>query len=259
MLSRARLSVFHVGSDAGLAGRYCESYSTQLATWPERGKQLLAFWDSEGVVVYQAFNKSIAQYAAEKQTFKGCPGYSYTRMTWIKTNFMWMMYRCGWGVKDVDQERVLALKISHEGMKAILQEATRKGGSANSTVRLQWDPDHAPSGESLPRLAIQLGLKGEAAQKFLESHIVRIEDITDTLVRPQWSLVLPSAIAWMNANKTSVALQKKWTPEQEEAWVKYAPPAGISVSVKTDELICPIERVYPLPDSLAHHLEMTTV
>ncbi len=35
-------------------------------------------------------------------------------MTWIKPSFLWMMYRCGWAAKP-GQERVLAVRITHEG------------------------------------------------------------------------------------------------------------------------------------------------
>jgi len=87
-------------------------------------------------------------------------------MSWIKTNFMWMMYRCGWCTKK-NQERVLAVRITREGFDTILSKAMtgrqekQKGLRIRSKVRLQWDPDHAPSGAPERRRAIQLGLKDE--------------------------------------------------------------------------------------------------
>ena len=45
--------------------------------------------------MYQAFKPEIGQYAVAHQRFTGCPDYNSTRMTWIKTNFLWMMFRCG--------------------------------------------------------------------------------------------------------------------------------------------------------------------
>ena len=39
-----------------------------------------------------AFNAGIAEYACEHKRFTGAPGYK-NRMTWIKPNFTWMMYR----------------------------------------------------------------------------------------------------------------------------------------------------------------------
>jgi Domain of unknown function (DUF4291) len=49
----------------------------------------------------------------------------------------------------------------------------------HSDVRLQWDPDHAPSGSKVERRAIQLGLQGEAALKYSREWIVSIEDISE--------------------------------------------------------------------------------
>ena len=43
-------------------------------------------------------------------------------MSWIKTNFLWMMYRCGWASKK-NQERVLAVRITREGFETILKNA----------------------------------------------------------------------------------------------------------------------------------------
>jgi hypothetical protein len=49
-------------------------------------------------------------------------------------------------------------------------------------VRLQWDPDHHPSGAKLERRAIQLGLRGAALESFAEAWILGIEDITPFVV-----------------------------------------------------------------------------
>ena len=45
-------------------------------------------------------------------------------------------------------------------------------------MRLQWDPDHDPYGEKLPRRAIQLGLRGSVMKRFADEDIVLIEDIS---------------------------------------------------------------------------------
>ena len=76
------------------------------------GHGILAHADDESVVVYQAFNKSIATFAAEHQTFVGAPGYKASRMTWIKPNFLWMNYRSGWGTKDANQTHTLAIRLT---------------------------------------------------------------------------------------------------------------------------------------------------
>ena len=86
-------------------------------------------------------------------------------MSWVKTNFLWMMYRSGWGVKS-GQERVLAVWVKREGFDKILSLALtghdqKERGVKRTPVRLQWDPDHTPSGTCEQRRAIQLGLRDE--------------------------------------------------------------------------------------------------
>lgn len=91
-------------------------------------------------------------------------------MSWIKTNFLWMMYRSAWATKS-GQERILAVRIQREGFEAILSQALtgddekKRGTKQKSLVRLQWDPDHTPSGTCEQRRAIQLGLRGEVINK----------------------------------------------------------------------------------------------
>ncbi|XP_022085613.1 uncharacterized protein LOC110976553 isoform X2 [Acanthaster planci] len=142
-----------------------EPYKTQVQHhWPPSGRHILAQYDDETIVVYQAFCPEIADYAVSNQRFGG-PKYSFTRMSWIKTNFLWMMYRCGWASKR-GQERVLAICIPRANFDTILSQAytagaQREAGKMDVSVRLQWDPDHAPNGGKEDRRAIQLGLRGE--------------------------------------------------------------------------------------------------
>ncbi|RUS79956.1 hypothetical protein EGW08_012300 [Elysia chlorotica] len=161
-----------------------QTYLEQMHIWPKNGQHILAQYDEKSVVVYQAFKKSIAAFAVENQRFGG-PDYKPDRMSWIKTNFMWMMYRCGWAQK-ANQERVLAIRITREGFEEILSKAytawRQKNEGLQTTdieVRLQWDPDHDPRGGKLERRAIQLGLKGKTLHAFAKDFIVDISDITD--------------------------------------------------------------------------------
>src|SRR5207302_1704582 len=134
-----------------------EPYPEQVKVWPKHGRHVLAQFDADTVVVYQAYSPAIGRYAAEHGAFGGA--FSYARMSWIKTNFLWMMYRSGWGTK-ADQEVTLALRLRRAFFDALLAEAvpsswdcdlypTREDWSravAGSDVRLQFDPDHHPSG-----------------------------------------------------------------------------------------------------------------
>lgn len=159
------------------------SYVEQTKKWPKDGRHILASFNHSTVVVYQAFCPEIASYAVEHGRFGG-PKYSMTRMTWIKTNFLWMMYRSSWA-RAPRQERILALHLLRAGFETILAAAregtavTGKASSKSDLVRLQWDPDHDPFGDKLPRRAIQLGLRGDMVSYFNEKCIQKVEDVTD--------------------------------------------------------------------------------
>ena len=155
-------------------------YLYQKKTWPQHGRVILARYDEECIVVYQAFKPSIAEYAVQHQKFGG-PDFSFDRMSWIKTNFLWMMYRCGWASKK-NQERVLAVRITHEGFREILRQAysaeRQKAEKPHGIqVRLQWDPDHSPGYGKLNRRAIQLGLKANILRQYATEWVRSITDI----------------------------------------------------------------------------------
>lgn len=172
-----------------------ESYLSQLERWPKSGQHIMAQYDADSVVVYQAYRPSIGHFAAANGYFGG--DFSLSRMSWIKPNFLWMMYRCGWATKP-DQEVVLAVTLKRAAFDEILAQAVHshfvsklysteadwKAAVAHSQVRLQWDPDHHPAGEKEERRAIQLGLRGEVLKKYSQEWIGRIEDIS-AFVREQ--------------------------------------------------------------------------
>ena len=165
-------------------------YTALRDSWPTSGKRILAQFTDETIVVYQAYCPEIAAFAVENQRFGGT--FWRDRMTWIKPNFLWMMHRCGWATKS-DQERVLAIHLRRDGFDRILGEAVPSSYDASSfssweswqeavarsEVRLQWDPDHTPSGGKCDRRAIQLGLRGDALRRYESDWLAQIEDITD--------------------------------------------------------------------------------
>ncbi|MGG7813310.1 DUF4291 family protein [Klebsiella aerogenes] len=81
---------------------------------PER--QIRAFFTKDFIRVYQAYSDEIADSAIKNNTFVS-PPFSLTRMTWIKPSFLWMMYRSGWGKKDSNQTRILAIDLSHDAFQ----------------------------------------------------------------------------------------------------------------------------------------------
>ena len=160
-----------------------EPYVTAKEEWPSTGKHILAQFDSDSILVYQAYRKEIADYAVQNGKFAGCAVFNMQHMTWIKTNMLWMMFRCDWGRKDVNQERVVAIRLKRAAFDSYLEQARTHGKCGThhdaTTVRLQWDPDHLPNGgvHAGGRRAIQLGLK--CVTGFINGDdIVEIQDIT---------------------------------------------------------------------------------
>jgi Domain of unknown function (DUF4291) len=167
-----------------------ELYASQCARWPNAGEHILAHHDEETIVVYQAYRPSIGNYAIEHGRFGG-PDFSLQRMSWIKPNFLWMMYRSGWGTKE-GQEVILGLRIRRAFFDSILAQAvastyqphrhlsreTWKTAVDTSEVRLQWDPDHDPQGAKVNRRAVQLGLRGHTLEAFATDELIEVINMT---------------------------------------------------------------------------------
>ncbi|CAF1155200.1 unnamed protein product [Didymodactylos carnosus] len=180
-----------------------ELYQTAAVIWPKKkkcdvaateedkrpGRWILASYDGDSIIVYQAYNPIIAEYACKHGKFSGCPEYNERRMTWIKTNFLWMMYRSNWA-RSPGQQRILAIWLHQsafdnylrQSLSSVKEEAEQQRQNesigTDGLIRLQWDPDHTPSGASVEgRRAVQLGLK--QVSTFLNGQdILRIIDIT---------------------------------------------------------------------------------
>ena len=154
-------------------------------------KTIRAVYDDESLIVYQAFNKTIAESAIKNQTFLS-PPFKKDRMTWIKPSFLWMMYRSGWGTKE-NQENILAIKIKRSGFEWALKNSCLshfdekvhishdhwKEELIRSPVRIQWDPEKDIFSRPLNYRSIQIGLSGIAVEKYLQDWIINIENITE--------------------------------------------------------------------------------
>jgi len=166
-----------------------DSYVEQAANWPTSGRHILAHFDDDTIVVYQAFAPATAQFALAHGRFG--EGFSYRRMSWIKPNFLWMMYRSDWA-RSANQEMVLGLRLRRSFFDSILEqavpssfvpemyadEAAWKSDVARSAVRLQWDPDHLPTGGPCERRAVQLGLRGETLLAYGNRELLEVLDMT---------------------------------------------------------------------------------
>ncbi|MGY3794066.1 DUF4291 domain-containing protein [uncultured Aquimarina sp.] len=176
-----------------------KKYKEQEPYWPQEGYHIMAQYDDEKIIVYQSYRPEIGNFAVQNQFFGGA--FSLERMTWIKPNFLWMMYRNGWGTKE-GQEVVLALHLKRTAFEKYLENAVYSSFKpdlyesyelwqkdvAKSNVRLQWDPDHNPYGAKLERRAIQIGLRKEFIRSFAKDDILEIEDISD-FVKEQYEFV----------------------------------------------------------------------
>ncbi|MCP2260410.1 protein of unknown function (DUF4291) [Streptoalloteichus tenebrarius] len=152
-------------------------------------REIRARFDNETVTVYQAYGHEIADRALAAGTFVA--PFKPDRMTWIKPSFLWMMYRSGWATKS-QQERVLAIDITHDGLRWALENSCLSHYSdrvhssheawraqlAASPVRVQWDPERDLWLRPQPHRAIQIGLGPEASRRYVDEWIVRIRDVT---------------------------------------------------------------------------------
>ena len=154
-------------------------------------RQIRAVYDGEVIRVYQAYSMAIAAAALQKGTFAS-PPFKLDRMTWIKPSFLWMMYRCGWGYKDQNQERVLAIDISRSGFEWALEHSCLSHHSSkleagsdweakkmSTPVRVQWDPERDLLSRPLAHRSIQIGLSEEAVLLYVNEWIKNISDVTD--------------------------------------------------------------------------------
>ncbi|MEU9317173.1 DUF4291 domain-containing protein [Streptomyces sp. NPDC048295] len=141
------------------------------------------------VTVYQAYGPAIGLPAARDGRFPGI--WKRDRMTWIKPSFLWMMYRCGWAMKE-GQEVVLAVEITREGFDWALENAelshyvrgvhpdrtTWQRNLRHAPARVQWDPERDLHLNRLPHRSLQLGLSGEASRRYADEWTVSIRDVT---------------------------------------------------------------------------------
>jgi hypothetical protein len=113
-------------------------------------------------------------------------------MTWIKPSFLWMMYRSSWAGAP-GQERVLAIRIRRDGLAWALAHAALSAYTdrvhtsrdqwrqdmRRCPVRVQWDPERDLHARPLAWRSLQIGLRGEAVERYLDEWVTGIDDVTD--------------------------------------------------------------------------------
>jgi hypothetical protein len=191
-----------------------EPYTSQSERWPKAGRHILAHYDEQSVLVYQAYRPEIGEYAIAHGRFGGA--FSFARMSWIKPNFLWMMYRSGWGTKE-GQEVTLGLRMRRAFFDELLASAVPSSWDrmryaseeewsravSGSEVRLQWDPDHHPTGAPLERRAIQLGLRGETLRRFACEELLEVLDLR-VFVEEQRRALQSRGASWIQTPREDV-------------------------------------------------------
>ncbi|GAA3594325.1 DUF4291 domain-containing protein [Flavivirga amylovorans] len=200
-------------------------YKEQIKEWPRNGHHIMAQYDDDKIIVYQSYRSEIGHFAVKNQYFGGA--FSLDRMTWIKPNFLWMMYRNGWGTKE-GQEVVLAIHLKREVFKRYLDAAVYSSFQSsiydnrdvwqeavkNSNIRLQWDPDHDPYGAKIERRAIQVGIRNEDIKRYSKEDILEIHDISD-FVREQYQHVLNKDL-----DKLIIPEEKPYLPKNDNTRIR---------------------------------------
>jgi hypothetical protein len=74
--------------------------------------EIRADYNAQTITIYQAYSAAIAAPALQAQRF--VPPFSFTRMTWIKPSFLWLMERSNWAQK-AGQEHILAVRVLRSG------------------------------------------------------------------------------------------------------------------------------------------------
>ncbi len=152
--------------------------------------QIRAIFNDTTIRVYQAYSAAIAVSALDAGRFVA--PFKMERMTWIKPSFNWMMYRSGFASKP-GQEFVLGIDIRRDGFEwalahAVLSSHTSQAQGSREAwqqeigrkpVRVQWDPERDWRLRPIDGVrAIQVGLSGEAVERYVREWTVRIEDVT---------------------------------------------------------------------------------
>ncbi|MFO0561420.1 MAG: DUF4291 domain-containing protein [Polyangiales bacterium] len=158
-------------------------------------REIRADYDRDTIVMYQAYDDRIADSALARGRFVA-PQWSFSRMTWIKPSFLWLMHRSRWATSK-GQTRVLAVRMTRAGFDRALSLAVSTDPTARSfatyeqwraafetaLVHVQWDTERALSGAALGHYSIQVGLSRHVVREFVDHWIVSITDLTERVAK----------------------------------------------------------------------------
>jgi len=145
-------------------------------------RQIRALYTPTTITVYQAYSVSIAGPAVATQDLSASSDFLFSRMTWIKPSWNWMMYRSGYGLKDERQACILAITMRREHFEGLLKRACVTNSRAPLSeedkarqVRVQWDPERDVELQRLGWRSIQIGIGRGACKEWVDEMIVGIE------------------------------------------------------------------------------------
>ncbi len=193
--------------------------------------QIRANFDRDTIVMYQAYSDAIAEPAVRNQRFQA--PFSFSRMTWIKPSFFWLMYRSNWGQKP-NQNRILAVHIRRSSWEKALSlgvltsPENKIHGSGEewnqlfqkAKVHVQWDTERSARGAALNYFSIQVGLSRDIIEEYVNEWVVNIDDVTPLVHK---------------LNRLRKSGDKNFSKH------------------------LPIERPYPVPQGIGDHLMITCV
>lgn len=91
-VSSLRTSLFHHTIAIEQKQKKIKSRTEMPAPSTKPQRQVRALHDKETITLYQAYSAEIALPAVKEQILSASDKYSYTRMTWVKPSWAWMMY-----------------------------------------------------------------------------------------------------------------------------------------------------------------------
>ncbi|KAJ3337657.1 hypothetical protein HDU93_000735 [Gonapodya sp. JEL0774] len=157
-------------------------YLTKRSANPTSGHRIVAAYTDENVIVYQVCSSQLADSYLDNGNLAAASSLP-TKRLWLRPSFILSCYRCGWTTWP-NKDRILAVTLTRSAFNSLLKEgepSMRRNAFAvpKFDVQLQWTPERAPDGGCESWEAIQFGLKGDAAKRYVTGEgVVKVEDVT---------------------------------------------------------------------------------
>jgi Domain of unknown function (DUF4291) len=170
-------------------------------------RSLLATFDAERVIVWQAHSEAVAAYAVSHGRFGG-PDWRAGRQTRFRFSLPSVLARTEWGTRP-GRERILAVWVTRSGVETLLNQAVHaeadpavyttpmawRLATRYANVSVSWHVDVDLLGAALPRETPRLGVRDLALRQLAEEFTVGIDDWTEWVrthrQRPEAAVGLP--------------------------------------------------------------------